>query len=480
MAGLAGVALTGLAIRLVTTQLGGPGAYWIEYSMDGRVLALVAATCLAAGLACGVAPALHASRTNVIDRLKDGGRTGSGAAGLRARRWATGLLTAEVALTLVLLAGTGLMVRSFLSLHEESLAVDAAGLTTMGVRLSSAKYPTPGDRRAFYEEVEARLGTVGAVDAFTMASVNPLGFGYARSLSIDGRPAEVGVEPPRVTYVTVGSDYFRTLGLPVLRGARVHAAGRDRGSRERRRQRAFRDDVLSRRRSHRPADPADEPERDGRGAAVADDRRRVADGAPDGTDRGASGSRRLLPLSGRQRVLRPAHRAELAGIGRRDRDSRGDAPAQPRPPALRGGTARRGHGGLAMEPALAGRPARDVRGRGASARRGSACTPSSRTRWRSGPTRSGYASRSARPPRRSSGRSVTEPPLRSASACSPASTGAGVLGRTLEAFLVGIEPFDAATLLVVAALLAGVVLVASLVPARRAAGVDPLTALRCE
>ncbi len=58
--------------------------------------------------------------------------------------------------------------------------------------------------------------------------------------------------------------------------------------------------------------------------------------------------------------------------------------------------------------------------------------------------------------------------------------GAGALGRTLEAFLVGIEPFDAATLLVVAALLAGVVLVASLVPARRAAGVDPLTALRCE
>jgi ABC-type lipoprotein release transport system permease subunit len=58
--------------------------------------------------------------------------------------------------------------------------------------------------------------------------------------------------------------------------------------------------------------------------------------------------------------------------------------------------------------------------------------------------------------------------------------GAGALGRTLEAFLVGIEPFDAATLLVVAALLAGVVLVASLVPARRAAGVDPLTALRYE
>ncbi|MCY4507359.1 MAG: ABC transporter permease [Acidobacteria bacterium] len=217
-AGLAGVALTGLAVRLVTTQLGGAPPYWVEYTMDGRVLALVAATCLTSGLACGVAPALHVSKTHVNDRLKDGSRTGSGAAGFRARQWTIGLLTAEVALTLMLLAGAGLMVRSFLALHRDSLVVNASGLTTMGVRLSSARYPTPEERRAFYEEVEARLTGLAGVDAFTLASVNPLGSGYVRSLAIDGRPGEVSVESPRVTYVTVGPDYFSTLGLPLLRG----------------------------------------------------------------------------------------------------------------------------------------------------------------------------------------------------------------------------------------------------------------------
>ena len=188
IAGLAGLALTGLAVRLVTTQLAS-GPYWVDYAMDGRVLALVAATCLATGLACGVAPALHVSKTNVNDRLKEGGRTGTGAGGRRSRRWTTGLLTAEVALTLMLLAGAGLMVRSFLALQEESRVVDASELTTMGVRLSAAKYPTPEERRIFYEAVEARLSDMVGVDAFTLASVNPLGSGtYGRWLSTRVRP----------------------------------------------------------------------------------------------------------------------------------------------------------------------------------------------------------------------------------------------------------------------------------------------------
>ena len=479
MAGLAGAALTGLAIRLVTTQLGGPGAYWIEYSMDGRVLALVAATCLAAGLACGVAPALHASRTNVIDRLKDGGRTGSGAAGLRARRWATGLLTAEVALTLVLLAGTGLMVRSFLALHEESLAVDAEGLTTMGVRLSSAKYPTPGERRAFYEEVEARLGTVGAVDAFTMASVNPLGFGYARSLSIDGRPAEAGVEPPRVTYVTVGSDYFRTLGLPVLRGRAFTrldgTAGHENAVvNERFATMFFPDgDPIGRRiRLTNPNVMAEElPWLTIVGVSPTVRQMARTGGLPDPVVyypfRGDSGFfARLIvrssPGSGvvaaiREEMRRLSPDLPLFAVGPLEEAMAGSRWNQRSLGALLGmfavvglllaavgvyavvaySVAQRTHE-IGIRIALGATAAQVVR---------SVC------RRAAAPLGLGLLAGLA---------------------------GAGALGRTLEAFLVGIEPFDAATLLVVAALLAGVVLVASLVPARRASGVDPLTALRCE
>ena len=479
MAGLVGVALTGLAIRLVTTQLGGPGAYWIEYSMDGRVLALVAATCLAAGLACGVAPALHASKTNVVDRLKDGGRTGSGAAGLRARRWATGLLTAEVALTLVLLAGTGLMARSFLALHEESLAVDAAGLTTMGVRLSSAKYPTPGERRAFYAEVEARLGTVGAVDAFTMASVNPLGFGYARSLSIDGRPAEVGVEPPRVTYVTVGSDYFRTLGLPVLRGRAFTrldgTAGHENAVvNERFATRFFPDgDPIGRRiRLTNPNVIAEElPWLTIVGVSPTVRQMAWTGGPPDPVVyypfRGDSGFfARLIVRSSPGSGVVTAIREEMRQLSP-------DLPlfaVEPLEEAMAGSRrTQRSLGTLLGMFAVVGLLLAAVGVYAVVAYSVAQRTHEIGIRIALGATAAQVV------------RSVCH------RAAAPLGlgllaglAGAGALGRTLEAFLVGIEPFDAATLLVVAALLAGVVLVASLVPARRAAGVDPLTALRCE
>lgn len=182
LAGLAGVALSGLAVRLVTMHLG-TAPYWIDYTMDGRVLGLVVATGLATGLACGLVPALQVSKTNVNDRLKVGGRAAGGAGG--SHRWATGLLTAEVALTLILLTGAGLMGRSFLALHAETNVIDAAGLTTMGIRLSSARYPTTEERRLFYGEVEDRLAAMREVEAFTLASVDPFGYGYPRSLAID-------------------------------------------------------------------------------------------------------------------------------------------------------------------------------------------------------------------------------------------------------------------------------------------------------
>ncbi|MCY4119801.1 MAG: ABC transporter permease, partial [Acidobacteria bacterium] len=152
----------------------------------------------------------------LTDRLKDGGRTGSGLA--TSHRWTTGLASAEVALTLILLTGAGLMGRSFLALHGETSVVDAAGLTTMGIRLSSARYPTIEERRLFYGEVEDRLAAMREVEAFTLASVDPFGYGYPRTLAIDGRPADSDVAAPGVTYVTVGPDYFKTLGLPILRG----------------------------------------------------------------------------------------------------------------------------------------------------------------------------------------------------------------------------------------------------------------------
>ncbi len=81
--------------------------------MDASVFGFLAAVTLGTGILFGLAPALHVSKTNVNDVLKEGGRTGTG--GIRARRWTSALIVGELALTLVLLAGAGFMMRSFLN-----------------------------------------------------------------------------------------------------------------------------------------------------------------------------------------------------------------------------------------------------------------------------------------------------------------------------------------------------------------------------
>src|SRR6185503_16392081 len=109
--------------------------------------AFLAAICLGTGVIFGLAPALHVSRTDINEVLKEGGRSGSG---LRARRWTSVLIVVELALTLVLLAGAGFMMRSFLALYRLDLGVETAHLLTMNLQLPNRKYPTSDQRRDFY------------------------------------------------------------------------------------------------------------------------------------------------------------------------------------------------------------------------------------------------------------------------------------------------------------------------------------------
>ena len=88
------------------------------------VFAFFAVVCLATGIIFGLAPALHVSKTNVNEILKEGGRSGSG--GVRARRWTAALIVAELTLTLVLLAGAGFMMRSFVNLYRLEVGIDTS------------------------------------------------------------------------------------------------------------------------------------------------------------------------------------------------------------------------------------------------------------------------------------------------------------------------------------------------------------------
>ena len=226
LACLAGVAGFGLAVAGVgwfdaaTQDVGRP--YWMEFTMDGTVFAFIAAICLATGVLFGLAPALHVSKTDVNEVLKEGGRGGTG--GVRVRRWTRTLIIAELALTLVLLAGAGFMMRSFLTLYQMDTGLDTSRLLTMQIYLPLTKYPEVGPRTELFRRFEEQLAGISAIEASAMATAPPFGGGGRRPLAIDGRPTPVGVEPPVVTTVSVGDDYFDTIGVQLLRGRAFTAA----------------------------------------------------------------------------------------------------------------------------------------------------------------------------------------------------------------------------------------------------------------
>ena len=115
ISGLAGLGIAAIGIRLfdrATQDVGRP--YWIQFTIDANVFLFFAAVCLGTGIIFGLAPALHVSKTDVNEVLKEGGRSGS--AGVRARRWTGALMVAELTLTVVLLAGAGFMMRNFVTM----------------------------------------------------------------------------------------------------------------------------------------------------------------------------------------------------------------------------------------------------------------------------------------------------------------------------------------------------------------------------
>jgi predicted permease len=217
VSGLFGLALADVGVRLfdaATQDVGKP--YWIKFTMDAQVFAFFAAVCLGTGIVFGLAPALHVSKTDLNEVLKEGGRSGS--SGVRARRWTSVLIVAELALTLVLLAGAGLMMRSFLTLYRLDVGVDTAHLLTMRLALPAQKYPTIESRRAFFERLDQRIAGISGIQAGMITTNMPLGGGNGRLLAIEGRPLVAGEQAPLVTQVMIGPRYFETLGLRIVRG----------------------------------------------------------------------------------------------------------------------------------------------------------------------------------------------------------------------------------------------------------------------
>jgi predicted permease len=217
--GVAGALGFGLAVgglRLFVSHVAGINfPYSIQWTMDARVIGFLATACLASGLIFGLVPALHLSRTSVHDVLKESGWTGSG--GARSRRWMRVLIGVELAFTLVLLAGAGLMLRSLLALQRADQIVDGSQVMVMGLTLPVQRYSRE-QWIPFYESLIERLERIGPISTAAFASNAPFVGARRRGLVVDGRPPAPGAQPPNVSFVSVGTQYFETLGVGLLRG----------------------------------------------------------------------------------------------------------------------------------------------------------------------------------------------------------------------------------------------------------------------
>lgn len=187
----------------------------LDYAMDQRVVAYLVAISLGTGLLFGLAPALRLSRLDVNATLKDGGR---GATGGRANHLSALLVTGEMALAVMLLAGAGVMIRSFLKIHNADMGVDPNNLLVGEVAPPAARYATAEARLSFFERLQTRIGAIPGVESAVLADSLPAWGSRRLEYELAGDAPRGGRGRPKVSTVPISPSYFRTLRASILAG----------------------------------------------------------------------------------------------------------------------------------------------------------------------------------------------------------------------------------------------------------------------
>jgi len=181
-------------------------------ALDAPVLLFTLVASLATGLVFGVLPSWIASRTALADAARDQSR------GSARQRLRSMLMVAEIAMALVLVAGTGLLLRSFSLLVSQPLGFEATHLLTGNIKFSAARYRDIAARTRFFDELERQLAASPGVTAVGLVTEMPIGSDpLMHNLAFEGRAMAPGTEP-EVFYRGINAGYFNAIGVPVLRG----------------------------------------------------------------------------------------------------------------------------------------------------------------------------------------------------------------------------------------------------------------------
>jgi len=208
------IALWGL--DLIVAAVPGDKPFWMVFTLDSRVLLFTLAVALGTGVLFGLAPALQAAQIDLQHTLKDGTR-GAGATGRR-QRLRNALVVAEVALSLVLLVGATLMVRSFLRVQAVDPGFDRRSLVMASTYLAGTRYDSLPRRAAFYTNLVSGLRALPGVTGVTAVGNPPLGNSSNHSsFTVEGRATPIGEEPV-ANWAPVMPAYATVMGIPLLQG----------------------------------------------------------------------------------------------------------------------------------------------------------------------------------------------------------------------------------------------------------------------
>lgn len=219
--GLLGLVLAWYGVRAFDAAIQADAPFWLRFTMDYTVLLYVAAICIATGILFGLAPAWHLSSANQHETLKEGARGSFGTR--RANRFGQALIVGELALTVVLLCGAGLMLRSFISLYATNPGFAVDGLSRMKMQLPPANYPTADARLRFFEQLQPRIEAIPGVQSAALSTSVPPLRDEEWQFEVDGR-SYADDERPWTSTVKITPNYFDVLGVGITRGRALNAS----------------------------------------------------------------------------------------------------------------------------------------------------------------------------------------------------------------------------------------------------------------
>ena len=216
LGGAAGMLLAWLGLDLLLAAIPVELPYWMQFKMDGRLLAFTLVISLLTSLVFGAAPAWQAARIDLSEALKEGGRSGTSGNRQRLRHL---LVVAQVALALILLVGAGLMMRSFLRLQQVSLGFNPGNVLTLRVTVPGIGYK--GGSALFFHQLLERVNALpGVTNAGAIVALPLTGIDNAWDIGLvaESQASLSLQQAPRISLGIITPQYFRAMEIPLLAG----------------------------------------------------------------------------------------------------------------------------------------------------------------------------------------------------------------------------------------------------------------------